>query len=1331
MAFQGESKRFPVTSKKTEQPRIVLLEEEVRNLSEELIQCQADKEFVWSLWKRLQVANPDLTQAVSLVVEREKEKAEAKDRKVLEILQVKDGKIEHLELQATGQQQEINNLVQRKIAVDQENDQMKQELSVLQKKLEEKSQELKHIKEKAKRKEEESRLTVKNLEEEKKALDTHGSDLQNDLQKLKKQAAQWKEEKSAIESKVKLLNDEIKEAKQQTEDLQSHHNEVCSELSVLKTQVANKDDYITKLKKELQEIQNLYQKSTQHAAQQAELIQQLESLNLDAQKVLQNQEEAHTAETVSYQKLYNELSARYEALKSSETQLLQNHVSLTTQLYQKEQKINQLQVKLQQTHHCSHQPARQTNAKHLGEEVHHVSSAEVESLIAAQKADIEQLREKLKTAEVKLAAHALACNNEAGSTLQRGRTFEDSPVKRSRSLSPKSCAGELEELKRLRKYKNKIQNLEELVKLKNEENEELRQVNERRQDRLHLLQTNFRTLKEQLKEVDESHSKTKSKAPIHRVEPWQLRQEDSDAVWNELAYFKREHKKLLTEKTNLEDMLDQIKVQTATDKATIHELRLCLQQEKEELLLKLKDDTEVKSSTPKKKEEEKTEQMLNKVFNLEKKLKTVEKEAKKLKEANEQLIRSTSAFKESLARLQNAEEEKLLEIEKLQKENEAVKKELREKTNEHEKRVATLKRQLVETNELRRENREILKQVERLQLMLSDSKASAAAASAARATQGPATKQGDLKTASSKVKFKAGKHRSTQRRRQAFLNQSIKEMSRVFENFNQDGWEDISEDSESESLSKDNAISSEEVLYEEESSILPTTESEVENSTTTEARYSVVRPLYPKASKEHAERRKEKRTSCSKMSMPSAFNKEIKPKKKKAVIQNKVGWMALQQKITTLQQQIAALHTEKRVALSTTRDLKETNKKITSQLNLVNQRFQISKQVAQKLTSDLEELQRQKDKLQTKVSELKEQQAQESRSTAQQPAVTPSHSLDSATPPTKDLELEIKQLQNKLKNANNEITKHIAASKTLKADVQEKEQQLQELQEKFSRMERDISMKRQLIEDLKSRLKSSQEHDNNYKEILHDMEIKIRTLSEEALSKKVFVDSLKQRFAVATKERAHYEELFRKCKEDVDKKSHKLQDLQSKLAESEIAMKELEETASQTMHGLAQQSEQALETVHKKLTSANSQIDEFIRFVKDLIKEIHDDINSTKSQIRKNKKQQKSQGRLSKESINRAQSLAASILNICPSDLEEILDVDDEETSESAAARRKQQEWMDNVARILEGQVPFASYLMEAFQLRMKEAKMLTEELASLKAEMGKANGTAGSKLTH
>ena len=40
----------------------------------------------------------------------------------------------------------------------------------------------------------------------------------------------------------------------------------------------------------------------------------------------------------------------------------------------------------------------------------------------------------------------------------------------------------------------------------------------------------------------------KPKGPSRRAEPWQLRQEDSDGVWNELAYFKRLARKLDVEK---------------------------------------------------------------------------------------------------------------------------------------------------------------------------------------------------------------------------------------------------------------------------------------------------------------------------------------------------------------------------------------------------------------------------------------------------------------------------------------------------------------------------------------------------------------------------------------------------------------------------------------------------------------------------------------------------------------------------------------------------------------------------------------------------------------
>ncbi|XP_041119849.1 centlein isoform X2 [Polyodon spathula] len=1300
-----------MASKKSEQAHVLLLEEEVRNLSEELAQCQADKEFVWSLWKRLQVANPDLTQAVSLVVEREKQKAEAKDGKVLEILQVKDSKIRELQQQVTGQQQEINNIVQRKVAVDEENSLMKKELTALQQKLLDKSRELKDVKERTKKKEDERRLVVRNLEEEKKGLNTRCSDLLSDLEKLQKQAAHWEEEKSGIESKVKVLEEDIKEARQQVEDLHNKCNELSSQLATKHTELACKETDVTKCRKELLKIQNLYMQSTEHTAQQAELIQQLEGLNLETQKVLRNQEDAHTTETMSYQKLYNELNMCYEALQSSETQLRQSHISLTTQLHQKEQQISQLQAKLQQALVFSQLPARQTNAKHLEEETHHVSSEELEHLVAAQKAELKLLTEKLKIANMKLAAHTIASSDGSESNNQRGgRRHKDPPVKRSRSLSPKSYGRESEELQRLGIAPNKLQNLEELVKLKTIENEELRNAHEKRQDRLRLIQTNYRAVKEQLKEMEEGNCKTKSKGRSQRAEPWQLRQENSDAVWNELAYFKREHKKLLTEKVNLEEVLDQLRVQTATDKAAIQELNVCLQQEKEELLFRLGEDTGVKSSTPKKNVEENLEQPLKMVNLLERKLRAVEKEAKKLKDANEELTKGKSSLMASLARLRRVEESRE-DADELMKENRELKRErseLRVMIDEQEMRVASLKRQVANANELKQVNQELLLQAEGLQRALDTALASA--------TQERATCECGLRAAGTKVTFKQARRKSYLRHRQAFLNQSIKEMSSLFENFNKDGWEDMSGDSDSDETQK------------------RTTTQETCDSLTDdkESKWPCddLRPprknLQPSSLKNYADKENKKRRFYRKKNAKphqdtqQAANSESKPNKKKVVAQKRVFSLSLQQKILSLHQQIAVLQTGRRAALNTTRELRETNEKLTSQLNLVNQRFQLSKQVTQKLTSDLAELQQQKDALEKRIEQLKEQQAQVARSTEIQPPLTPGLTRDTPTSSTKNLELEIKQLQNKLKNSTNEIAKHVSANKVLKTDIQVKEDQFRELQDKLSRMERDITMKRQLVEDLKSRLRSSQENDKTCKKMLEDMEKKIKMLSDDAANRKTFIDSLKQRLSVATKEKNQYEEMHRKCKEELEKKNQKLQDLQSKVAESEIAMTELEETASLQMHGLAQQSTHALEVVQKKLGIANRQVEEFNTFVKALAREIHKDVQDTKTQIRKTKRKHSTPGGLSKESINRAQSIAASILNISQTDLEDILDTEDEDSEEAKTARRNDQEWLGQIEGILEGQFSFATHLMEAILVKMKERKMLTEEFASLRTEVSK-----------
>uniref|UniRef100_A0A493T9E2 Centlein n=1 Tax=Anas platyrhynchos platyrhynchos TaxID=8840 RepID=A0A493T9E2_ANAPP len=267
-------------------------------------QCSpaADKEFVWSLWKRLQLSNPDLTQAVSLVVQREKQKAEVKDRKVLEILQAKDSKIETLEQRLSGQQQEINDLIQRKIAVDEENARLKNEFSNLNQKFKDKSEELKDTEECAQKKEEQNRLVIKNLEEENKGLNTRCADLLNDLEKLRKQEVQWKTEKSGSDARIKVRSG-MDLWIEQMKELNSKCSNLSSQLAVKQEELSQKERDMTRTKKELQELQNLYRQNITHTAQQAELIQQLQALNTDTQKVLKDQEDAHTAETTSYQKV--------------------------------------------------------------------------------------------------------------------------------------------------------------------------------------------------------------------------------------------------------------------------------------------------------------------------------------------------------------------------------------------------------------------------------------------------------------------------------------------------------------------------------------------------------------------------------------------------------------------------------------------------------------------------------------------------------------------------------------------------------------------------------------------------------------------------------------------------------------------------------------------------------------------------------------------------------------------------------------------------------------------------------------------------------------------
>ncbi|XP_015420210.1 PREDICTED: centlein isoform X3 [Myotis davidii] len=1275
----------------------------------------ADKEFVWSLWKRLQVTNPDITQTVSLIVEREKQNSEAKDRKVLEILQVKDAKIQELEQRESGLKQDINDLVKRKIAVDEENAFLRKEFSDLQKKFKDKRQEVKDSKECIQNKEEQNRLVIKDLEEENEKLSTRCVDLLNDLERLRKQEAHWKKEKYSIDAKIKAFEDNLMEARKEIEVSQSKYNALSLELTNKQTELIQKDMDITLVRKELQELQNLYKQNSAHTAQQAELIQQLQVLNMDTQKVLRNQEDVHTAESISYQKLYNELHICFETTKSSEAMLRQSVVTLQDQLFQKEQENAKLKEKLQESTGAPYSLPQESDSDHSEQVFQQPSLSSLETLMVSQKSEIEYLQERLKIANEKLSENRLInqgsseksiCTNDEGKQ-------KEPPVKRSRSLSPKNSFTDSEELKKLRKAERKIENLEKALQLKSQENDELRDAHEKRKERLQMLQTNYRAVKEQLKQWEEGNGIPIFK--IKRADPQQLRQEDSDAVWNELAYFKRENQELMIQKMNLQEELDKLKVQMSIDKATIQELNTWVAEKKEEQLFRHGEDDGVKKSTPEKNGKEMSELTLQKVIELENRLKSFEKRSRKLKEGNKKLIKENDFLKSLLKQQQEEAETREKELEQLQKgSKDAVKNkaELQVKISELKREVTSLRRQVAETNVLKNKKEEPMNSMEKLQHSVDEAKSE-------MDTTEVGSGQSDCKTTTTKVKFKAAKKKCSVGRYHTVLNHSIKVMSNVFENLSKDkDWEDVSESSSDSEIQTSQNLGT--IIVETSQKISPIEDGrdqkesdQIEDSHMQGKRivqtYSntdgktqkdyfhyknAKRPAFPK---KNGNIQKSSHTTG-----PTRVNRE--KLKNISAQKSSSNVILLRERIISLQQQNSVLQNAKKTAELSIKEYKEVNEKLLHQQQVSDQRFQTSRQTIKKLNLDLADLRKEKEDLLKKLES-----SSEITSLGEISQVTIPRIQVTSLGPSRSMDLEMKQLQCKLKNATNELTKQSSSMKSLKFELLAKEEHIKEMHEKLSRMERDITMKRHLIEDLKFRQKVNLENNESINEMLENLEKKVKTLTEECSNKKVSIDSLKQRLSVAVKEKSQYEEMYQKTKEEIGKKDLKLSLLVSKINETESAMAEIETAASKQLQGLALQSEQALEGAQKKLQIASEKVEEFTLFVKALVKELQVDVHTIRRQIRELKRMQREKD-AHKTSTHKAQTLAASILNISPSDLEEILDTEDEvELKRTKIDAENDREWLLYIQKLLEGQLPFASYLLEAILEKINEKKKLVE----------------------
>ncbi|XP_076829927.1 centlein isoform X2 [Brachyhypopomus gauderio] len=1311
-----------------EKERVVLLEGEVRSLREELVQCQADKEFVWSLWKRLQVASPDLTQAVSLVVEREKQKAEAKDRKVLEILQAKDLKIQTLEQEVASQRMMLGDLTQKQRGGEEEHGVMKKELAGLRHKLSNQTRQLqvrteelegreeewgrvrgaleeaRHVLEERCSGLEEARRVLEErcsgleearrvleercsgleearrvleercsgLEEARRVLEERCSGLEGALHQAQEQNEECRKKETLSTTRVKELQVEVVKSRAELLEAQGRCAALSAQLTVVEQLASDREQQLQQISRELQELQGLYSQSVQHAGEQAELIQQLEGLNLDTQQALHSQEQKHSTQTTSYQQLYTELSMSYQALRCSEENLRQRDTFLSEQLHQRSQHISQLQTELQWLRGRAWQAEAPPPPPQLFEVPRPAGAAEQQ----CGGGPAQQAPSPVSVPQTEDAA----VGRESGAQPLSSSTTQGPGGARhsqqdSRSLSPVSKGG----------AERRIQQLEELLALKTEENEELRRAHAQRHDRLRLIQTNYKAMKEQLRQVEDLQGMRRRGR--RRVEPCQLRQENSDAVWNELAFFKRENKKLLAEKAHLEEEMDIVRVQAAMDRTTAHELHMCLQEERQEL----REDEEeqvTKASALIQPSARRLEQSVQKIEVLERRMVCLERETAKLREANQALQEANSllsqdrddlqsALKRAKAREEAAQARATAERERLLGEAQAL--EAQVQSSRREAGVAlgaqtqsrrTLLRLRQELGVLRAE-RDFHRALSRRwgKTPLASSRARLPATrpiqTHTRSERRPTHTRSDQRPTHTRSEQRPTHTRSEQRRTHSPT---------------KDEWEDVSPDSESEDFS--DSLES-----------WPPAQNRHNSFKLKGCRHALITP-------------RDARASVAAPPLSSAPPGPVRQGlRKRRRMKSQHSCARLRQRLLCLQQQVAVLQSASRAA----QEQSERHCQAQTELESLMHKLQASKQLSQKQACELVKLQQQVTLLEVELEQWRKPRppTQEHHPPATPPAPDSNH------PSLKILEEDIKQLTSRLKSASVEGSRQSAVIKDLRAELHNRDHRLKELQDKVSHTERDVVMKRQLVVDLRNRLKVLQDSEHSHRSLTDDLEKKVKSLAEEAANRKAFIDSLKRRLSVATEEKNQHESTCKKLQEDLQKKDEKLGALQARLGECERSRVEEEQAACAQVQVLTQQSSDALQALQNKLSLVQAQEQQLRSLTQALAVEVARDVQETREQVKRRKKEKKkdrTMSTVSKRSMRKATSIAASILNLTEVDLANMLDTDEEEVCGEGA----DQDWMDQVTQLLQQQVPSAGLLLEAVLVKMKEWRVLTEELVLL-----------------
>ncbi|XP_060574034.1 centlein-like isoform X2 [Ruditapes philippinarum] len=1253
--------------------------EENRQVNQELKQCQADKDFVWSLWKKLQVSNPDVTQAVGLVVQREREKAEIRDRKVLEIIQRKDERIGELQANLAYKARELGQSTVKQDDVNDDIIRLQRLVDTLQDRNSTLELQLRNIEGREKNLENVHSSTIQDYEGEKREMSQKIHKLTVDLEKSRSEKADEMALRVQMESKVRVMEREVEQKIGKFEELVKELEEARGLLRRFESQARQqqqdleyKNHELETVRKELAELWSTHNQLTEHSGQQADLIRQIQSLQTDTQKMMKNQEEAYSIESNSIQQMYTELTSRYDTAKKAESELRSNVLALKKELLDKDDIIADMQHRLDkqrkrtQDHSGSFlDPDKVEPVLDLEYKVKSMQN-EIDNLrrqLVEKEGHIEQLEDDAINQTIEFDVARLNRHERTHSTPSRQfRSIGLSPLKaqeekqpdrlgkghRSRSMSPSR-----REQTRPRFHVQKdLEDCRAILKLKIRELAELKKAHQKRLERLKNVQENYKNVKEQLKALETEYygSKKKSKK-VKRADPKDLRHEDSTAVWNELAYFKNENRNLVVERMSLEEELDSLRVKASEDAATLHELKVTLEQEREERMYE--------------------------------------------KKKNDRNMDGVATQKSEIVLLKSEVQNKDVVIARLERDINDVRGD-RDATLE-EKRL--LKQEIMdlkkEASQHRMDQADLRRDIQRLRRELEEEKS----INKMRANKSPQQKAVTIKPA---VKSR----RKSNRAKNNNFNHNA---SKKFEELIEEGWEEMTGDSDTEE-GTDNLGRK----------IVQSAQHGQGDSTTPDSsmespQYRMSRTVPMKqthrakhATAKHIERFQElpppaRHTEARANRAPAAMYKDIatspiacspvrestgqrKSPAYKAIVRQ---LQPMKQRVGYLQQQVLTLRESRAAALKQVDELKESNTQLQADLTLANQRQRVSKQSIQKLNNDLDKMHQDKKEIEVKLTQKMDN-------------IETGHS-----------EHDWKILDARLKSCSNELSRQNNVVRQLKQENEQLTDQVKILHDKVNRAERDSSQKRTLLEDQRSRVKQALESAKADADSLEQLETKMKLLQDTNEKQKIQIDSYKKRLGAVTREKREYEDRFLKLTAELEKKNKIVVDSQVRKQELETSLSEMEKLATQQMKSLARESEEALETAKEKLREIHEILQAYQRFVRNLAQEIVRRTQQTRLSV-KELEHKKLATDKSNASMKRAQNLAKDILNLSQSDLDEIMSADGEHTkleSELESEKRKDKKWTKRVERTQNSKDDFAMALMDLFLQKMEERVELTSRL--------------------